>query len=85
MSRGDALAGVAETRALPLPHLDEYQRVALAHDEIYLAEATAEIARDEVQPRRAEFLQGPVFCGASGGGGGAALVVSVHVVAPSVD
>ena len=57
----DAGCRSAEIRVAPQAHLDEYQRCAILHDQIDLAEATAIILRDRFQALLLQMLGGPLF------------------------
>jgi hypothetical protein len=49
LARRDALDGTAVTRRAAQPHFDEHQHAPVACDQVDLAEARAEIARDDGQ------------------------------------
>lgn len=59
--RADRRRAAPEVAIATMAHLDEYQRVGIAHYQIDLAKARVEIARDQTQPGLLEMLQGVLF------------------------
>src|SRR5699024_4571857 len=57
----DRGGGAAETRVATIAHFHENQRLAIAHDQVQLAEAGAVVARHQGQPRLREMRAGALF------------------------